>query len=85
MLNLHLSAIIYQMTITQTIEIPFNRRIFLDLPPELPVGKAKVELNIVPETRPEAESGIRCKSDLLLPPTLDTNDWKFSREEANER
>jgi len=25
------------------------------------------------------------KSDLLLPPTLDTSEWKFSREEANER
>jgi hypothetical protein len=30
------------MTITQTIEIPADRRIFLDLPPELPVGRAKV-------------------------------------------
>ena len=25
------------------------------------------------------------KSDLLLPPTLDTRGWKFDREEANER
>jgi len=25
------------------------------------------------------------KTDLLLPPTLDTKGWKFSREEANER
>ena len=25
------------------------------------------------------------KSDLLLPPTLDTGSWKFNREEANER
>jgi len=27
----------------------------------------------------------KCKSDLLLPPVLDTRCWKFSREEANER
>ena len=27
----------------------------------------------------------RRKSDLLLPPSLDTKNWKFSREEANER
>ena len=27
----------------------------------------------------------RRKSDLLLPPTLDTKGWTFSREEANER
>ena len=25
------------------------------------------------------------KSDLLLPPTLNTSGWKFSRDEANER
>ena len=30
------------MTIEQTIEIPVSRRIFLDLPLDLPVGKAKV-------------------------------------------
>ena len=30
------------MTIEQTIEIPANRRVFLDLPQYLPVGKAKI-------------------------------------------
>jgi len=25
------------------------------------------------------------KSDLILPPTIDTREWKFDREEANER
>lgn len=25
------------------------------------------------------------KSNMLLPPTLDTSNWKFIREEANER
>ena len=30
------------MTITQTVEIPASRRISLDLPSDLPVGKAKV-------------------------------------------
>ena len=34
-------------------------------------------------TREEAIA--RKKSDLLLPPTLDTRGWKFDREEANER
>ena len=24
-------------------------------------------------------------NDMLLPPTLDTRDWKFDKEEANER
>jgi hypothetical protein len=31
------------------------------------------------------EANARRKSDLLLPPTLDTRGWKFNREEANER
>ena len=30
------------MTIEQTITIPANHRIFIELPPELPVGKAKI-------------------------------------------
>ena len=35
------------MTITQTIEIPADYRIFLDLPKSLPVGvKARVDINI---------------------------------------
>jgi len=36
------------MTIEQTIEIPASRRITLDLPQELPTGKAKVELSFTP-------------------------------------
>jgi len=31
------------------------------------------------------EANTRHKSNLLLTPTLNTKDWKFSREEANER
>jgi len=41
------------MTITQTIEIPANRRILLDLPPELPIGKAQVEVKIIPFVKKE--------------------------------
>jgi hypothetical protein len=36
------------MTVEQTIEVPASHRIFLDLPPELPVGKTKVELIFTP-------------------------------------
>jgi len=39
----------YYMTIEQTIEIPANHRIFLDLPLELPLGKAKVTVTPQPE------------------------------------
>ena len=31
------------------------------------------------------EANMRRKSDLLLSPTMRTKDWKFNREEANER
>ena len=40
------------MTIEQTIEIPASHRIFLDLPPELPAGKAKI--TITPQTEKQA-------------------------------
>jgi hypothetical protein len=36
------------MTIEQTVEIPVNRRIFLDLPQDLPFGKARVEVRVTP-------------------------------------
>ena len=31
------------------------------------------------------ETVVKKKTDLLLPPTLDTRGWKFDREAANER
>ena len=37
------------MTIEQMIDVPASRRVFFDLPPELPAGRAKVELTITPE------------------------------------
>ena len=32
------------MTVTQTVDIPANRRVYLDLPPELPIGKAQITI-----------------------------------------
>jgi len=43
------------MTIEQTVEIPASRRIFLDLPLELPVGKARVEIKVSPADEPRVE------------------------------
>ena len=37
------------MIIEQTVEIPADHRIFLDLPLELPVGKAKITITPQPE------------------------------------
>ena len=44
MRSVHFHAILFLMTIEQTVEIPASRRIFLDLPFELPVGKAKITI-----------------------------------------
>jgi len=46
--NSFFSYYIYLMTITQTVEIPANRRITLEVPREVPIGKANVEYNITP-------------------------------------
>ena len=42
------------MTITQTVEIPASRRIFLDLPIDVPVGKAKI--TVTPQTEKSTEN-----------------------------
>jgi len=36
------------MTITQTVEIPANRRITLEVPRETPIGRASMEYKIIP-------------------------------------
>ena len=51
------------MTIEQTIDITPNRQLIFDLPSELPLGKAKVELTIIPEnsvTTVKGESAFGC-------------------------
>ena len=36
------------MTITQTVEIPADRRLIIEVPDEVPAGRAQVELKVVP-------------------------------------
>ena len=45
------------MTIEQTIEIPPDRRLVLELPFELPVGRARVELTVIPEKKEVVANG----------------------------
>ena len=45
------------MTIEQTIEISPNHRLVLDLPFELPVGRARVEVTVIPEKTETAADG----------------------------
>jgi hypothetical protein len=40
------------MTIEQTIEIPADRRLVLDLPEDIPAGTAKMTLSISPQVKP---------------------------------
>jgi Ethanolamine utilization protein EutJ (predicted chaperonin) len=35
------------MTIEQTIEIPENHRVFVNIPPQIPAGKARIAINIL--------------------------------------
>ena len=44
------------MTITQTIDIPADRRITLEVPQQIPSGKARVELNIIPFAKKDDKS-----------------------------
>ena len=39
------------MTITQTVEIPESRMVFFKVPPEIPVGKAKILVTPVEEQK----------------------------------
>ncbi|MDR0496670.1 MAG: hypothetical protein LBH42_03545 [Treponema sp.] len=45
------------MIIEQTVEIPPDRRLVLDLPLELPVGMAKLELTVIPENQEISSNG----------------------------
>jgi len=36
------------MTIEQTVEIPVSRRLFIDIPPEVPTGKAILTFTTIP-------------------------------------
>ena len=46
------------MTIEQTVEIPADHRIFLDVPPDIPQGKAWIAATILPAVQtPDALPG----------------------------
>ena len=42
------------------------------------------DLEISQDDLAKHDATFASKSDLILPPTLDTRNWKFDREEANE-
>ena len=72
------------MTIEQTVEIPASHRITIDLPPELPAGKAKVELTITPETMPKEKTVRPLASFAGIDKGRDTMDAYFARKRADK-
>jgi hypothetical protein len=40
------------MTIEQTVEIPASHRLTIEVPPEIPAGRAKIRLSISPKAKP---------------------------------
>jgi len=70
--------------IEQTIEVPESRRIFLDFPPEMPVGKAKLEITVIPESELQKESVKSLRSLFGIDKGLDTMDAYFSRKRADK-
>jgi len=74
----------FDMTIEQTIEIPAAHRIFLDLPLEFPVGRAKMELTITPEPALQEKTIKSLKSLFGIHRNLDTIDAYFERKRVNK-
>jgi len=72
------------MTIEQTVEIPTSRWITIEVPPELPIGKAKVELTITPETMPRGKTVTSLASLAGIDKGLDTMDAYFARKRADK-
>ena len=44
------------MTITKTVEIPAARRLIIEIPNEIPAGRAQVELKVIPFDKKEETS-----------------------------
>ena len=50
------------MTITQTIDIPNSRRLTIEIPREVPVGMARMELKVIPFLKDEENTEPPLKS-----------------------
>ena len=70
------------MTIEQTIEVPANRQILLDLPFELPIGKARV--SVTPLELPEKNTAPSLASLFGIDKDRDTMKAYFERKRAEK-
>ena len=69
------------MTIEQTIEIPASHRVTFEVPPEIPIGKARILVTSIEEP-PKTETSLlslrgSCKG-------FDTMDAYFARKKADK-
>ena len=57
------------MTITQTVEIPENRRLIFDVPREIPAGKAHLEIKVLPFVKKgeKPEPSLKCLIGIKTP------------------
>jgi len=74
------------MTITQTVEIPANRRLIINIPSEIPAGKAQVEVKVIPfvKKNEKPKDAIRLLDLRGSCKGLDTMDAYFARKQANK-
>jgi len=72
------------MTIEKTVEVPASRWITIEVPPELPIGKAKVELTITPESMPREKTVRPLVSFVGIDKERDTMDAYFARKRADK-
>ncbi|MCL2442956.1 MAG: hypothetical protein FWD13_05750 [Treponema sp.] len=54
------------MTITQTVEIQADRRLSFDIPREIPLGRAQVEIKVIPFVKKEEKSAANKPPELRL-------------------
>gem|GEM_PF-7131121 len=69
------------MIVTQTVEIPMDRRLTIDMPLEVPMGKAQVEVKVIPFAKKEALPLLALRGSCK---GLDTMDAYFARKRANK-
>jgi hypothetical protein len=61
------------MTIEQIVEIPANHRLTIEVPPEIPVGRAKAAITLIFETEtPEPLPGLSKGPSLSVEEALET-------------
>ena len=81
-----LSCYTYPMTITQTVEIPANRRLTINIPSEVPAGKAQLEVKVIPFAQKEEKpkDAMRLLALRGSCKGLDTMDAYFARKRVNK-